>query len=97
MILPGGSNNITDMFPNLPFTTDMRAHYCQGRFGLGFSRNNWIGTNYFGSLDDIKKSSRIIFPNGDLDPWGTGGVLKNLSSSLIAIIIKGGAHHLDLR
>jgi len=97
MVLPGGSNNKTDMFPPLPFTLEMRAHYCQGKFGLGYPRNNWLGIEYFGSLEDIKKSSNIIFPNGDLDPWMSGGVLENLSPSLIAIMIEGGAHHLDLR
>ena len=85
------------MFPELAFTLEMRRHYCTGKFGLGFSRNDWLETEYFGSFEDIKKTSRLIFPNGDLDPWMTGGVLEDLSDSLIAIIIKGGAHHLDLR
>ncbi|XP_057301887.1 dipeptidyl peptidase 2-like [Hydractinia symbiolongicarpus] len=97
MILPGGSNNKTDMFPPLDFTLDMRRHYCTGKWGLGYSRLDWIGTNYFNSPNDVKKASRIIFPNGDLDPWMPGGVLENLSDSLIAVLVVGGAHHLDLR
>lgn len=97
LILPGGSNNKTDMFPVLDFTLDMRRHYCSGRFGLGFSRIDWLETQFFGTEDDIKKTSRLIFPNGDLDPWMPGGVLNDLSDSLIAIVIEGGAHHLDLR
>lgn len=32
-----------------------------------------------------------------MDPWSSGGVLGNLSSSAIAIIIPESAHHLDLR
>ena len=88
---------MTDMFPPLDFTLDMRRHYCTSKWGLGFSRIDWLSTQYWGSLDDIKKASRIIFPNGDLDPWRPGGVLENLSDSLIAILVKGGAHHLDLR
>lgn len=97
MLLPGGSNNKTDMFPFLPFTLDMRNHYCSGKFGLGVSRTEWIGTQFFGELEEIKKASRLIFPNGDLDPWMPGGVHEDLSKDLIAILIEGGAHHLDLR
>lgn len=38
-----------------------------------------------------------LFSNGDLDPWSSGGVTKSVSDSLVAIIIKNGGHHLDLR
>ena len=35
--------------------------------------------------------------NGDLDPWSAGGVLESPSPSLVTIVIKDAAHHLDLR
>ena len=35
--------------------------------------------------------------NGDLDPWAAGGVLESPSASLVSIVIKDAAHHLDLR
>lgn len=35
--------------------------------------------------------------NGDLDPWSAGGVLESPSPSLMSIVIKDAAHHLDLR
>jgi len=97
MVLPGGSNNVTDMFPPLQFTLPMRNHYCARRFGLSSSRQDWLATQFWGSLGDISHASRIIFPNGDLDPWYPGGVLENLSEDLIAVRVEGGAHHLDLR
>ncbi|KAM3214829.1 hypothetical protein ACQJBY_067029 [Aegilops geniculata] len=31
------------------------------------------------------------------DPWSRGGVLKNISSSIIALVTEKGAHHLDFR
>ncbi|KAG6430595.1 hypothetical protein SASPL_108665 [Salvia splendens] len=41
--------------------------------------------------------SNIIFFNGLRDPWSGGGVLKDISKTLVAIVAKKGAHHVDLR
>lgn len=38
-----------------------------------------------------------IFSNGDVDPWGPGGVMKEIRNDLPAPIVKGGAHHYDIR
>ena len=32
-----------------------------------------------------------------MDPWHGGGVLQSISDTLVAVVIKSGAHHLDLR
>ena len=32
-----------------------------------------------------------------MDPWHVGGVLQSVSDTVVAIVIKSGAHHLDLR
>ncbi|XP_077865973.1 dipeptidyl peptidase 2-like [Saccoglossus kowalevskii] len=93
-MMPAGSNGKTDMFPDLPFTLKMRDEYCEKKWNI-VPRNDWLNVHLWGK--DILTASNIVFANGSLDPWRRGGVLSSLSDSLIAILIDGGAHHLDLR
>ncbi|XP_075435176.1 dipeptidyl peptidase 2 [Ascaphus truei] len=88
------SNNITDMFPAIPFTDTVREHYCFNRWQVR-SRLDWLKTEFGGT--DLKTGSNIIFSNGALDPWANCGVKNNLSSTLIGINILGAAQQLDLR
>jgi len=72
--------------------------------------STWLDDYYGGSR--LSSHSNIVFSNGLLDPWASAGVfapgmnptigiyngpmVQNISSSMVAVIIKLGAHHLDL-
>ena len=51
---------------------------------------------YYGGLDGPQESSNIVFSNGLLDPWTAAGVTKNISDSVISVLLDLGGHHLDL-
>ena len=71
---------------------------CNDRFNLN-PQYDWA-LDFFGGRNpgaDFEDSSNIIFSNGNLDPWSGGGILSNVTSNNIALIIEDGAHHLDLR
>ncbi|KAI5078890.1 hypothetical protein GOP47_0006561 [Adiantum capillus-veneris] len=99
MVMPMSSNGSNSMFP--PYTFDLQQYeaYCLEQYGVK-PMPTWI-TQEFGG-HSIKKvlenfGSNIVFSNGLLDPWSGGGVLQNISSTLVAVITEQGAHHLDLR
>lgn len=47
---------------------------------------------------DFALTSNIVFTNGDLDPWRAGGVLYDIGNPKVTVkVLKGAAHHLELR
>lgn len=91
MMLRCETNNRSDMFPPHPYNP---APHCKQAWSTYF-RPGWMNTQFWGQ--NISTATNIIFSNGDLDPWSVGGVTESVSKSVTAILIRGGAHHLDLR
>lgn len=99
MILPTDGNDEQSIFPPSQYNYTDRETLCQNIFGIT-PRPHWITTEFGGH--DIKTvlkrfGSNIIFFNGLRDPWSGGGVLESISKSIVAIVAKEGAHHVDLR
>ncbi|VAI93021.1 unnamed protein product [Triticum turgidum subsp. durum] len=98
MFMPMTVSN-ESMFPPSSFMPEKRSKGCFMFYGVR-PRMHWITTQYGGhKIDKVLKrfGSNIIFSNGMRDPWSGGGVLKKISSSIIALVTEKGAHHLDLR
>ncbi|XP_051226905.1 uncharacterized protein [Lolium perenne] len=99
MVMPMTSSEDLSMFPRYEFDYALYADNCVKSFGVR-PRPRWITTEFGGhNISSVleKFGSNIIFFNGLLDPWSGGGVLKNISSSVVAIVAPLGAHHIDLR
>ncbi|KAL3839317.1 hypothetical protein ACJIZ3_023908 [Penstemon smallii] len=99
MILLTDGNNVDSIFPASNYSYIDRLLYCKDRFDIE-PRPSWIPTE-FGArhIHRVLKrfGSNMIFFNGLRDPWSGGGVLKDISKSVVAIVAKKGAHHVDLR
>lgn len=94
MVMPFCSNGIDDMFEPHSWNLKQFSDDCFKQWHVR-PRPSWIPTMYGGK--NISSHTNIIFSNGELDPWVGGGVTKDISDTLVAIVIPEGAHHLDLR
>eukprot|EP01100_Stratorugosa_tubuloviscum_P008524 TRINITY_DN355_c0_g6_i1.p1 TRINITY_DN355_c0_g6~~TRINITY_DN355_c0_g6_i1.p1 ORF type:complete len:497 (-),score=250.08 TRINITY_DN355_c0_g6_i1:85-1575(-) len=94
MVMPMASDGINDMFLPVNWNVESFSAICAKTWQVQ-TRPYWVPIEY--GATKINAASNIIFSNGRLDPWRGGGVQQTISDSLIAIIIKDGAHHLDLR
>ncbi|XP_061355173.1 uncharacterized protein LOC133299703 [Gastrolobium bilobum] len=99
MIMPVGGSNNESIFPEYVWSYKTRYDYCKSAYNVE-PRPHWITTEFGGhDIGSVLKrfASNIIFFNGLRDPWSGGGVLKTISKTLVAIVAKEGAHHVDLR
>jgi lysosomal Pro-X carboxypeptidase len=95
-VMPFCADGKEDMFMVHTFDLDKYEANCLKQFGT-HPRPNWPEI-YF-NVDTMKQIGNIIFSNGHLDPWSSGGVLDPLEAGHknFIFIIDQGAHHLDLR
>ncbi|WJX72126.1 lysosomal Pro-Xaa carboxypeptidase [Trifolium repens] len=97
IVIPFGKGK-DSMFQPQPFDLKSFVEKCKKDYGVS-PRTHWISTYYGGQ--DIKLilkrfGSNIIFSNGLKDPFSSGGILSDLSKSLVAIPTINGSHCLDL-
>lgn len=84
-----------DMFWDNPWDGDATAADCVGQYGFYPDRSHFA-LAYGSPSDWARDASNIVWSQGEYDPWRGGGVVTQLSDSLIAVVISGAAHHLDL-
>ncbi|XP_015610590.1 lysosomal Pro-X carboxypeptidase [Cephus cinctus] len=94
MVMPMCNDGINDMFEPEPWDFKEYSDQCYKDYNIR-PRLDLACTEY--GCKDLSAATNIVFSNGLLDPWSSGGVFRNLSSSTSVIIIPEGAHHLDLR
>lgn len=92
----GRNISIIVLISELPQLTQF-IQGCQQQFNGTTPRAYWLQTQYGGW--NLEGLSNVVFCNGNLDPWFSGGITHNVTGTtdVIAFIIEGGAHHLDLR
>merc|ERR1712216_756544 len=67
---------------------------CQRAFGLSpdvVASNVQFSNLMYGA--DAPQGSRILFPNGDVDPWSGLGVLASPAASEPVMMVSGASHH----
>ncbi|CAN9511156.1 unnamed protein product [Ophioblennius macclurei] len=82
--------------PNQPFIgfpLQYQVKQCAGFYNISAEQvaEAVVQTNeYYGGYDI--RSSRIVFPNGSIDPWHALGITQDIGPDLPAVFIKGTAH-----
>ncbi|KAL4433249.1 hypothetical protein ABPG77_003297 [Micractinium sp. CCAP 211/92] len=93
-------NGTTDMFFDAGgFNASWVRSFCRQQFGRGGPVPNFrtLPLLFGATVADFQAgASNILFSNGLLDPWSSGGFLGNLSDSLPSLVIHAAGHHVDL-
>ncbi|CAI0430129.1 unnamed protein product [Linum tenue] len=90
MVMPQGASDEESMFPVSAWSFDNSS--CDPIYNIS-PRPHWITTHFGGhKIEQVLRrfGSNIIFFNGLRDPWSGGGVLHNISSTIVAIVAEKG-------
>ncbi|WZZ38817.1 hypothetical protein YC2023_035076 [Brassica napus] len=92
IVLPIGHDEQDTMFQTEPFRMDIKIDRCKLQYGVP-PRPHWV-TAYYG-IQDVKLilrrfGSNIIFSNGLLDPYSVGGILEDISATIVALTTPEG-------
>jgi len=92
--IPIATNNVTDMFPPMPWSEEWVSEYCARRFEAKPRPDLLPGRFDFMDPERLEKvASRIIFTNGLRDGWSAGGLLHSMGKDLPVLVMPNGAHH----
>ncbi len=92
MFMPMSRDGVRDMFFPQPWNETDAVLECERRWGVR-PKTLWATTAFGGKR--LSWASNVVWTNGYLDPWAGLGVQESLSPSLVAMMLPGGAHHLD--
>ncbi|CAI5996303.1 unnamed protein product [Closterium sp. NIES-65] len=98
-VMPMSSNASNSLFEPFEWNQTAFEENCLQQYGVA-PRPTWAMTQFGGrSIRSALRhfGSNIVFSQGALDPWSGGGVLEDISDTLVSLTIPDGAHHLDLR
>jgi hypothetical protein len=91
-----GTNNVSDMFLPRDFTLDWLTTHCKSRFNVEPQPRQLAELWGFDEQRLPHVTDHIVFTNGLNDGWSAGGILGNISDTLLAFNAETGAHHSDL-
>lgn len=98
IVQPFASRDSTSLFPAFEWDPEGNTAWCEYAYNET-PQYNWVFDYYGGKnvAKDFQKLSNVVFSNGELDPWHSGGVLTAPNDKCVSLYIENSAHHLDLR
>ncbi|KAF2357933.1 Peptidase S28 [Trinorchestia longiramus] len=94
MVMPFCYDGKNDFFEPKPWNFTAFSQGCSKKWDV--KPEQYKMENIYGGRN-IKYASNIVFSNGLLDPWSSGGILEDVNESVVSVTIPEGAHHIDLR